>query len=113
KYLTTTEGLHTLGVLCHWDPQTGRRLKEYPQGEGWLESLSYSADGKTLACLQAGRRQNFVCWDAATGKEQGRTTVADKFGVRNPCLAPDGRLFASSSRSNTAALWDRKTGKLL
>src|SRR5262249_23406320 len=74
KHLTTAEGDFNQGVLCHWDPQTGKRKKEFPQGKGWLEVLSYSADGQTLACIQMGPRWGFVRWDAETGKERGRIT---------------------------------------
>jgi WD40 repeat protein len=105
KYLTTAEGDFNQGVLCHWDPQTGKRQKEFPQGKGWLEGLSYSADGETLACIQMGRHRAFIRWDAETGKERGRIPAPNQSG-RTPRLSPDGRLLACGASKHTVALWD-------
>jgi WD40 repeat protein len=46
KHLTTAEGDPNQSVLCHWDPQTGKRQQEFPKGKGWIDVLSYSADSK-------------------------------------------------------------------
>jgi WD40 repeat protein len=112
KYLTTAEGDLTQGVLCHWDPQTGKQQKEFPQGKGWLEALSYSADGQTLACIRMDSHRVFIRWDAETGKERGRIT-APRDGGRVPRLSPDGRLLACGVSYYTIDLWDTKTGQLV
>jgi WD40 repeat protein len=112
KDLTTTEGDFNQGALCHWDPQTGKRLQDFPRGQGWLESLSYSADGKTLAFRQTSQLQGLILWDTATGKERGRMADAVR-GGRNLRLSPDGSLLAYSTPALTVALWDPKTGKLV
>jgi WD40 repeat protein len=89
--ITTAEGIPQ-GVLCHWDPRTGKRQKEFPQ-QGWLEALSYSADGQTLAgYLHTKQGKFFLLWDPATGKERGR--IVDPLDRDNPRLSPDGRLLA-------------------
>jgi WD40 repeat protein len=112
KYLTTAEGDFNQGILCHWDPQSGKREKEFPQGKGWLEGLSYSADGETLAGIQMSQQRVFIRWDAATGKERGRITDPDQ-GGRNPRLSPDGRLLACTTSKNAVTLWDTKTEKMV
>jgi WD40 repeat protein len=111
KSLTTAEGTFEHGVLCHWDARTGKRQQEFPQGKGWLETLSFSADGETLAGHQSSQRHTFILWDAATGKERGRIT--DPGSGRNPRLSPDGRLLACWTPRSAAALWDTKTAKLV
>ncbi len=93
KYLTTAEGNFKQGVVCHWDPQTGKRQREFPQGRGWIEALSYSADGETLACIHMNQNSVLILWDPATGKERGRIPQPINSG-RNPRLSPDGRLIA-------------------
>src|SRR5262249_33712924 len=52
NYLTTAEGNWNQSILSHWDARTGKRLKEFSRGQGWIEALSYSADGATLAISQ-------------------------------------------------------------
>jgi WD40 repeat protein len=112
KYLTTTEGDSGQAILCHWDPQTGRRQKEFPQGPGWLEALSYSADGATLAGIQMSQQRVFILWDAATGKERGRISPPRDSG-RNPRLSPDGRLLACGRQWGPMILWDTKSAKVV
>jgi WD40 repeat protein len=112
KYLTTAECDGNQGVLCHWNSQTGQRQKEFPQGKGWLEALSYSADGETLAGIQMRQQREFIRWDAVTGKVLGRITNPDP-GGRNCCLSPDGRLLGCWTMGNAVTLWDTKTEKLV
>lgn len=114
KFLTTAEGDYIQGahqaVLCHWDPYTGKRRREY-QFLGSLESLSYAADGETAAWNQLGQQNVFILWDLTTGTERGRIMNLDGT-ARNPRLAPDGRLLACRTAKNAVALWDAKSGKL-
>jgi WD40 repeat protein len=108
KYLTTAESDNKQAVICHWDPQTGKRLREFPREKGWLGVLSYSADGETLACRRPPKF--FVLWDAAACNERSQIAVED-FDARNPRLSPDGRLLACKTSKNAVALWDTKTQK--
>jgi WD40 repeat protein len=116
EHLTTAEGNFNRGriegVIRHWDPQTGKRLQEFPLDGGWLMALSYSADGEMLACLQVGSRKVFILLDAATGKERGRITDPDSSG-RNLRLSPGGRLLACGTSTKSVALWDLKVGKVV
>jgi WD40 repeat protein len=109
KNLTTMEWDPNQGVICHWDARSGKRQQEFPQGKDWLEALSYSADGRTLAGIQRGQRSAFILWDAATGKERDRIPSRDRHG-RNPRLSPDGRLLACAT-ARAVDLWDMKAAK--
>jgi WD40 repeat protein len=113
KYLTTGEGDFNQGVLCHWDPRSGKRQRVFPQGKGWLGALSYSAAGDTLACIQTTSQDSvFILWDPATGRERRRIT-APVGGGRKPRLSPDGRLLACAKVKDSVALWDTRTAKLV
>jgi WD40 repeat protein len=120
KYLTTAEDNFNQGVLCHWDLRTGKRQREFAQGQGWLEALSYTANGETLACFHVSQHRVLIFRDPATGKEQSRITVPDR-SARNPRLSPDGRLLACATSNSVdgrmpiqaVALWDAKTEKLV
>jgi WD40 repeat protein len=114
KYLTTAEGDINQGrSICHWDPQTGKLEKELPQGKGWLvESLSYTADGGTLACMHMHQASTFLLWDAETGKERGRITFAPGDGRRSR-LSPDGGLIACRGSRNAVALYDEHSAKAI
>jgi hypothetical protein len=111
--LTTAEGTYREGTICHWDPRTGKRDKEFPQGQGWLESLSYSTDGKTLAFSHLGQQGSvFILCDPATGKERDPMSNPKNRG-RNPALSPDGRLLVCRTEPNAVTLWDTKKAKLV
>jgi WD40 repeat protein len=112
KYLTTAEGDFNQGFLCHWDPQTGKRQQEFPQGKGWIEALSYSADGETLTCVHTSQHGIFLLWDPATGKERVRIPATDT-SAKNARISPDGKLLACFTSRNTVALWDTKTQTLV
>jgi WD40 repeat protein len=119
KQLTTVEGLFDHGksknIICHRKPETGSRQKEISHEEGgWLDTLSYSGDGETFACLNGGSRQVLILWNAATGQERNRITFSDHTLGNiegTPQLSPGGRLLACGSSKHTVVLWDTKTGK--
>jgi WD40 repeat protein len=131
--LTTSEGNfiqeNLQWIICHWDVQTGKRKKEFPRNGGWIDSLFYSPDGKTLGYLDFQPRGNaFVFLDAASGTERGRIPALNfPDRNRNPQLSADGRVLAWGAPNRTivegrqrkllqeyaVGLWDTKTGKLL
>jgi WD40 repeat protein len=118
EYLTTVEGGFFDGahqaVVCHWDPQTGKRRKEFPQ-MGYLDGLSYSTDGTKLASGVLRKDAAFILWNPNTGNEQSRISVPPLHGdVRNPRLSPDGRLLACvTAAKNAVTVWDTNTGKVV
>jgi WD40 repeat protein len=116
KYLTIAQGNvneeRVQGTVCHWDPRTGKRQMESPREEGWLEGLSYSADGERLACIHMGQQRGFILWDPASARQRGRISDPDATG-RLPRLSPDGRLLAGTTNKHKVALWDTTTGKFV
>ncbi len=126
KYLTTGEGDSFQGkhrvIICTWDLQSGKRLKEFPlKSDSWFDSLSYSADGKTLRYQQIdSRSRDFVVRDAATGEELKRESALERLPATihrqpewKPLLAPDGKVLVWGASPDAAGLWDAKTGQLV
>jgi WD40 repeat protein len=118
KYLTTAEGDRNLtnGALCHWDPQTGKRLQEFPPEQGWIDLLFYSADGAALVRWQSEQRHTcvYVRWDPTTGKERGRFEGPKRpRGGWSARLSPDGTLLACATSEGAVALWDTRTDKVV
>jgi WD40 repeat protein len=105
KGLATAEGPQ--GVLRHWDPETGKALRDFSTRVALVESLSYSADGDTLACIRTltGGDSQFVPLDAATGKVWSR--IVELGHVRSGKLSPDGRFLVCMSERSEVVLLDR------
>ena len=78
---------------------------------GWVSSLSFRPDGKTLA---SGLSDGTIrIWDAQTD-ELLRTFMGHASGVKNIAFHPDGKRLASSGRlDGTIRIWDADTGELL
>jgi WD40 repeat protein len=114
--------------IASLEPPEGRFVHDPPRGsvydpiEGktppFINSLSFSADGKTLA---AGTLEKSIrLWDMA--KKQQRLKIEldysdpkykignDVFGV---AFSPDGKSLASASFDGVVRLWSPVTGKLM
>ena len=57
----------TDAVVQLWDANTGVEISRYPRHNGWVLSIAFSPDDKTLA--SAGTDGSLRLWDVATGKE--------------------------------------------
>lgn len=92
------------------DAQTAEPQHLLAAHTGVINSISFSADGSTLAVgTENGEAQ---LWDIATGEHQKTFTRRDYFfGVKNIFLMPDGRTLAVMSPDATMDLWDVATGK--
>jgi WD40 repeat protein len=72
-----------------------------------IRSIHYSADGKTV--ITRGDDGAVRRWDAATGKEAGRTVLPA--GDTAASLSGDGRTFVTAERARLVHVWDTATGK--
>ena len=101
-------GVACLGLLTLWDAgqePKGHTLKGH---HGWVYSVAYSPDGKTLASGSGDK--TIKLWDVATGKEQA-TLKGHTDEVNSVAYSPDGKTLASGSDDKTIKLWDVATGK--
>ena len=81
---------------------SGQCLKTLPGLTGWVDSISFSPDGQTLA--SGGTDQTIRLWDVATGTLI-RQLVGHNGAVFGVDFSPDGTLLASSSEDNTVKIW--------
>jgi WD40 repeat protein len=114
RYLTTAERDIKQGIICHWDPQTGRRQAEFPQDRCRIDGLAYSSDGATVSFVNQIPPAAFVRFDAETGKELAKTTDF-KSNIHHPKLSSDGRVLAylTYTHKHTRHFWDTQTRQLL
>jgi WD40 repeat protein len=114
----TPDGKHALlgsrndRIFQRWPLEQKRvyRPAQFYRGHsGWVNSLSLSADGKTVA---SGGDNTVRLWDVASGKQlQCFTGHTDT--VKSVALSPDGRRVVSASMDGSVRLWDAETGKEL
>lgn len=69
---------------------------------GWVRSVTFSPDGKTLA--SGSDDETVRLWDAATG-EQKHALIGHTGEVNSISFSPDGKTLASGSWDGTILLW--------
>jgi RNA polymerase sigma factor (sigma-70 family) len=86
-------------TACVWDTATGKLRHCWPGRKTWGRPVAFSADGKALLTLGAGKDKAPEAWlyalDLATGKERPpKTAAAGRPDARFlAALAADGKLF--------------------
>jgi WD40 repeat protein len=110
KILVTTVG-DTIRVL---QMPTGEELRQFKHGQGQINAVAFSPDGKTLASAggEFEKSAELKLWNLAKGKEI-RTLEGHTSDVLAVAFSRDGKKLASGSRDQTARLWDVGTGKEL
>ena len=96
----------SIGVWIY-DAQTGEELDLYTGHTDWVESVSFNADGTTLA---TGSRDDTVrLWNADTGTHL-RTLSGHTDRINSVSFSPDGTTLATGSSDRTIRLWNADTG---
>jgi WD40 repeat protein len=97
-----------------WDVASGKALHEYEGHQGFVESVAFSADGKTLA--SSSYDESVVrLWDLTKAKQLHvlRGHEGEHVYVRAVCFLPDGSGVISGASDSTLRLCDPATGKEL
>ncbi|MBX9693047.1 MAG: hypothetical protein K2Z81_11730 [Cyanobacteria bacterium] len=92
-----------------WDSKSNRLLRTYslPPYEP-LESVSFSADGKTLLGGVQGMANALKLWDVNSGKSLQNLDVE----FVEAAFSPDGKSIATSTMDGTLKFYNAATGKL-
>jgi WD40 repeat protein len=104
--------ISTAAVIRVWDVDSGKEFHP-PEGfQGYVSSLCFAPDGKTVAaCSWDWDRGVIVLWDARTGQLL-RTLRGHESYIRSLQFAQDGRLISGGGDS-TLRVWDAGAGKEL
>ena len=94
-----------------YDAKTYRELALLAGQMDWVNSLSFSPDGKTLASGGGDMDCTVRLWDVATGTLKS-TLTGHMSGVRSISFSSDGMILASGGLDSTVRLWDVATGEL-
>jgi RNA polymerase sigma factor (sigma-70 family) len=107
KLLAVGTGNHD-GTIWLLDAATGKEVRRLVIPGGYVTSIAFSGDGKTLVS-RANAREVHV-WDVATGRELRRFPGSPE-GHMNVALSPDGTTVADGDHSGTIHLWETASGK--
>jgi WD40 repeat protein len=89
------------------DAVTGKKIRELYEGPGWVHSLCFSPNGRSIAWASA---QNMIFVSDSGGKT--RLKLRGHQGEVNGVVwSPDGALLASAAGDRCLKLWDTATGQ--
>ena len=97
----------SIGVWLY-DARTGKELALLTGHTSYVNSVSFSPDGNTLA--SGGRDSTIRLWDVSTGRHLQTLTGHTSY-VNSVSFSPDGNTLASGGRDKIIRLWDPHTGK--
>jgi len=112
KYLASGSLDLNRGNVILWDVATERRARLLEGHVGFVRSVAFSRDGRSL--ITASDDLTVRTWDVATGRVTG-ILKGHRDKVTQAVASPDGRDLASVSLDGHAILWDagHRTSRLI
>ena len=107
---TIKTGSNTTETATKEDISKFTCLKTLKGHSDWVESVSWSPDGKYLA--SGSYDDTVIIWDAKSG-EKLKTLEGHSSYVNSVSWSPDGRYLASGSVDKTVIIWNAKSGEKL
>jgi WD40 repeat protein/energy-coupling factor transporter ATP-binding protein EcfA2 len=104
------------GEIYLWNVATHERASESLKGHvGFVQSLAFSPDSKTLASgnQSTGVNDSIILWDVATRRPLGSPLTGHDDGILSLAFSPDGKVLASGSADEKVRLWDVAARKAL
>jgi WD40 repeat protein len=90
------------GMIGFWDTSTWEQIKKIRAHFGWISSLTWSANGETIA--SSGIDKGFRLWNVAT-EQLSSTLEGHSVYVIDVSHRPDGAALASVSYDGTLRVW--------
>jgi len=97
---TMANAKSTDNTIRIWDIVTGRQIKAFNKGKGWVNAIAISPDGKHV--ISGDFEDSARMWDIATGRQMKAFNVK---GVASIAISPDGK-YALFGGSMDVRLWD-------
>ena len=99
------------GEVLLWDAWTGERLATLDAGEGAVEAMAFSGDGRWLATATAAA-SSVKLWDVDNGRPVAELTGHAR-AVTAAVFSGDSQTLLTGSWDGTARLWDLETSQEL
>ncbi|MFI5987359.1 hypothetical protein ACIBEA_41630 [Streptomyces sp. NPDC051555] len=97
------------GSVILWNPATGTKVAELAGGQGLMQQVRFSGDGRLLASSGIdGTSGSVIVWDVAQRRQV--TRLVEDGGGRGMAFSADGRLVAAGTAGGSIALHDLSTG---
>ncbi len=106
KLLATGDVNHEIHI---WQVADGKQLLSLRVDEGWVWSVAFSPDGRTLA---SSANRSVHLWDVQTGACL-KTLPGYSDRVFSVTFSPDGQSLATGSKDHLVRVWNLRSGDLL
>src|SRR5262249_41245939 len=106
----------TEATIKLWELASGKLLRRLsgPKGQGqdaMLVHLSFTPDGKSLACVSREGKTVFVNLESGTVRDALKTQNGQRYG--KVAVSADGKLLATADSIEGIQLWDTGAGTLI